>query len=100
MDDVIIISADFFYNRAKKCSYYKDFVLNPLSAKVQRYNAEALGIESKEPVEVVVADMQEEPIDLKGYLMISGKKYLKECCKKLKDKKTALVQLYKKKGEK
>lgn len=100
MDDVIIISADYFYNRAKKCSYYKDVVLNPLSAKVQRYNAEALGIESKEPVEVVVSDMQEEPIDLKGYLMMSSEKYLKECCKKLKDKKAALVQLYKKKGEK
>lgn len=49
MDEAIIISSEFFYNRIKKASYFKDPVLNARSVTVQRYNNEVLELEGKEP---------------------------------------------------
>lgn len=48
MDEIVLISAEFFYNRVKKCPYFRDDILSPLSLKAQRYNREALGIEGEE----------------------------------------------------
>ena len=47
-NEVVLISQDFFYNRVKKCSYFKDAILGSQSIKCQRYNAEALNLEGKE----------------------------------------------------
>ena len=49
-DEVVIISADYGYCKARKCSYFNDAVLGPMSEKVQRYNREAMGIEGKEEI--------------------------------------------------
>lgn len=49
-DEVVIISADYGYCKARKCSYFNDAVLGPMSEKVQRYNQEAMGIEGKEEI--------------------------------------------------
>ena len=52
MDEVILISADFFYNRFKKCSYFKEPALDAQSRKIQRYNAEAMELEGTEPFSI------------------------------------------------
>ena len=48
--EVVLVSQDFFYNRVKKCPYFKDAVLGPQSLGCQRYNAEAMGLESREEI--------------------------------------------------
>lgn len=61
MDEAIIISSEFFYCRAKKCSYFNDVILKESSMRVQNYNREALGIEGKsaEPVTTFLSDAEE-----------------------------------------
>ena len=64
MDEIVLISAEFFYNRVKKCPYFRDIVLSPLSLKAQRYNREALGIEGEEfPVLTVPEEKKEGQLD-------------------------------------
>lgn len=64
MDEIVLISAEFFYNRVKKCPYFRDVVLSPLSLKAQRYNREALGIEGEElPVLLVPEEKKEGQLD-------------------------------------
>ena len=47
MDEVILITAEYSYCRVKKCSYFKEPVLNAKSMQAQRYNREAAGLEGK-----------------------------------------------------
>ena len=47
--EVVLISSEFSYYRIKKCSYFNDPVLQPMSEAVQGYNREALGIEEQNP---------------------------------------------------
>lgn len=48
MGEVVLVSQEFFYQRVKKCPYYQDRLLAPLSLEAARYNKEALGLEGKE----------------------------------------------------
>lgn len=94
MDEAVIISAEYGYCRVKKCSYFKDAVLNPLSIRVQRYNREAMGIEGeettwKEPQEILPDDKQGWEI-LTGQIQEIIKKKWKECCDILRRKAASL----------
>ena len=60
MDEVILITAEYSYCRVKKCSYFKESVLNAKSMQAQRYNREAAGLEGKALPEVKVTLPEEE----------------------------------------
>lgn len=68
MDEVVLITADFSYCKVKKCSYFKEPLLNEKSLQVQRYNREAAGLEGEELPEMLP---QEE------YLTEKAKRYIK-----------------------
>ena len=71
-DEVIIISADYGYCKARKCSYFNDAVLGPMSENVQRYNREAMGIEGKEEIKETkrpIPILPERPEDCREKLM-------------------------------
>lgn len=71
-DEVVIISADYGYCKARKCSYFNDAVLGPMSEKVQRYNQEAMGIEGKEEIKETkrpIPILPERPEDCREKLM-------------------------------
>ena len=71
-DEVVIISADYGYCKARKCSYFNDAVLGPMSEKVQRYNQEAMGIEGKEEIKETkrpITILPERPEDCREKLM-------------------------------
>ena len=57
-NEAVLISQDFFYNRVKKCSYFKDAILGPQSIECQRYNAEALNLEGKEVQPVFLPELE------------------------------------------
>lgn len=84
--EVVLISSEFSYCRVKKCSYFNDPVLQPLSMAVQRYNQEALGIEEHNPgLEIMpktieIQDTEDIFICLAGYLADRLKKQWSICC--------------------
>lgn len=104
MDEAVLIAAQFSYCRVKKCSYYNDPVLAPLSAAVQRYNREAMGLEGQdaplqEMPEMRPRDTGEILVSVAGYLVDLLKEQWKECCREIKEKTVSLMQQYEK-GEK
>ena len=59
-DEAVLISAEFFYCRIKKCPYFKDRLLGGKSAAVQVYNREAMELEGKEAPAVRIQPQKEE----------------------------------------
>ena len=85
MDEVILITAEYSYCRVKKCSYFKEPVLNAKSMQAQRYNREAAGLEGKALPEVKVTLPEEEdfPERTERYIKNKIKEYYTWCTRRL-----------------
>ena len=85
MDEVILITAEYSYCRVKKCSYFKESVLNAKSMQAQRYNREAAGLEGKALPEVKVTLPEEEdfPERTERYIKNKIKEYYTWCTRRL-----------------
>ena len=85
MDEVILITAEYSYCRVKKCSYFKEPVLNAKSMRAQRYNREAAGLEGKALPEVKVTLPEEEdfPERTERYIKNKIKEYYTWCTRRL-----------------
>lgn len=95
MDEVVLISAEFFYCRPKKASYFNDAILGPVSQSIQRYNQEALGLEGEE-MTVPPVQTAEEPESPVRYILAGIQKQ----AEKITEKVITIIQEYKNGGEK
>ena len=88
MDEVILITAEYSYCRVKKCSYFKEPVLNAKSMQAQRYNREAAGLEGKElpevlPQNVTLPEEEDFPEKTERYIKNKIKEYYTWCTRRL-----------------